>query len=79
MRTQYPELYDRFEVYLDALVQEGARDTRAAVLRDLDTLLDGLIRRQAGPARAEVLRPYASDPSTPAFLQVLDKLELLLR
>ena len=79
VRSQYPELYDRFELYLEALVEEQERETRVAVLRDVETLLDSLIREQGPKMPVNTLQIHRTESASPPFLQVLDKLELLLR
>jgi len=79
VRSQYPELYDRFESYLEALVQEQERSTQVAVLRDVETLLDSLIQSSGRQMPVSALEPYRAGPASQPFLRVLDKLELLLR
>jgi chromosome segregation ATPase len=79
VRSQYPELYDRFELYLEALVEEQERDTQVVVLRDVETLLDSLIREQGRKVPVNTLQLYRTESASQPFLQVLDKLELLLQ
>ncbi|MBN1835310.1 MAG: hypothetical protein JW820_05630 [Spirochaetales bacterium] len=79
VRSQYPELYDRFEKYLVALVEEEERATQVEVLQDVEMLLDELLREEGRATLPETLEPYRFAPASEPFLRVLEKLELLLR
>ncbi|MBN1837988.1 MAG: hypothetical protein JW820_19175, partial [Spirochaetales bacterium] len=79
VRSEYPQLYDRFEQYLEALVQEQERATQVAVLRDVEVLLDSLLRQESRGAPPAALEPYRAAPASEPFLRVLEKLERLLR
>ncbi len=74
IRAQHPDLYDRLDRYLQALVDEKGRETETAILTDLNALLDALVRQE--PPRLTVER-YADGRDL--FLSLLDRLEALLR
>ncbi len=77
--AQYPDLSDRLDRYLDALVAERASEARLQTIRDLDTLLGSLIEK-SGKERAErVLLSYNSQDQKGTLLRILDKLQVLLR
>jgi hypothetical protein len=77
--AQYPDLSDRLDRYLDALVAERTNETRLQTIRDLDTLLGSLIEK-SGKERAErALLAYNSQDQKGTLLRILDKLQVLLK
>jgi tetratricopeptide (TPR) repeat protein len=77
--AQYPDLSDRLDRYLDALVAERTSEARLATIRDLDTLLGSLIEK-SGKERAErALLAYNSEDQKGTLMRILDKLQVLLK
>lgn len=76
--ARYPDLYDRLDRYLEALVAERRNEVQQETLRDLDALLGRLIEKdgyiQAGSVLAD-----ASPASQGLIRAILEKLRVLVR
>ena len=87
----HPDLYDRLNTYLDALVAETRAEARLETLRDIDTMLTGVSAPGSQPVAAgNAVLPNASGPAAlaPRFssqdeqqvlLSILARLDTLLK
>jgi tetratricopeptide (TPR) repeat protein len=77
--AQYPDLADRLNRYIEALVEERVSQARMDAISDLDTLLSGLIEK-SGRTRGEPrLISLSTAEQKDTLLRILDKLQVLLQ
>ncbi len=77
--AEYPDLADRLDQYLEALVAESRGEGALETLRDLDAVLAGLAAgKGAEAAGAELLARRTANGQQDLLLGILDKLKTLL-
>jgi len=76
--TRYPDLYEKMDNYLEALVAEKRSEAQQEALRDLYTLLARLIAK-GGNASTEGLLAGAAPGSRDLLQGILEKLRILVR
>jgi hypothetical protein len=76
--AEYPDLADRLDRYLEALVTESRDDAQLETLRDLDGVLAGLAAGEGAVVPDEVVARRTTGGQQDLLLGILDKLRTLL-
>ena len=77
VRSQYPNLYDQTELYLEELVANQQVETRIETLKDLNSLLDGVLSDQV--ISPDLLLPFEEVTGRDDFLGLIERLKTLLQ
>jgi hypothetical protein len=75
----HPDLYDRLNVYFDALSEESRAEARLETLRDIDALLSGIAATGSVPAVSALAPRFASADEQQILLSILGRLDALLK
>jgi hypothetical protein len=76
VRSQYPDLYDKIEGYLEALLDEKEKDTRVATIVNINKMMDTVLR--SGPRAVSIASTLADSSEREAILGFMDRLQKLL-
>ena len=76
VRSQYPDLYDQIEGYLEALLEEKQQDTRVATLVAINKLMDTVLTSGAGAV--SITSTFTNSSEREAILGFMDRLQKLL-
>jgi hypothetical protein len=77
--SQYPQLYDTMDRYLDTLTEQSLLQGRFAAVGDIITVVDALLGSpQAAAVPADLWRRYSYTDQQDLLGQLLDKLETVL-
>ena len=76
VRTEYPDLYDKIERYLEALEEENFRDARVLTLKNINGLIDNVI--SGGVVADDIEATYTDAAERDELLGLIDRLKRLL-
>ncbi len=79
IRSQYPELNEKLDQYLRALVEENRKATQIETLQDTNMVLDSLIGRKGLEELPQVLERYADSTQQELLIGFIERIRILLR
>ena len=77
--SQYPELYDTMDRYLETLTEQSLLEGRYAAVEDMITVVDALLNGgAAAQVPGDLWRRYSYTDQEDLLARLLDKIELVL-